>query len=468
MDIKSSRNYWLFFLLFIFLFFVSSCSVSHRVGKEANYFLLHDSVLSSGHIGISIYEPAAGKYLYNYNATKYFVPASNTKLFTLYAGLKYLGDSLISVYYYRDGNEFMVEMNGDPTVLNGEFSQQSLFNFLKQIKEPVRICTGNFKTTPLGKGWAWDDYNDSYMTERSNIPIYGNLVHFFFKNDTLVSVPKILNQFVVHSESYLLNRKSSDTSKNINSYSREYLSSPFIIKRNVDENLFQVEPSGKSSGDFLIPIKTNGSQINNFQLLLDTLHNNFINSVPVYDCSVFERKNINRIPVCSLPVDSVFIPMMHRSDNFFAEQTLLMVSNEKLGYMNESCLIDTLLKNDFADIPQTPKWVDGSGLSRYNLFTPQSFVYILDKLKNDFGFERMKKILPTGGEGTLKNYYLKDSGCVYAKTGSIDNQLSLSGYLITKNNKLYIFSILVNNYKGGSMAARKAIELFLESIRSFL
>jgi D-alanyl-D-alanine carboxypeptidase/D-alanyl-D-alanine-endopeptidase (penicillin-binding protein 4) len=33
----------------------------------------------------------------------------------------------------------------------------------------------------------------------------------------------------------------------------------------------------------------------------------------------------------SQPTDSLLKPMMHRSDNFFAEQSLLMVSNERLG-----------------------------------------------------------------------------------------------------------------------------------------
>ena len=157
--------------------------------------------------------------------------------------------------------------------------------------------------------------------------------------------------------------------------------------------------------------------------------------------------------------------MMHRSDNFFAEQTLLMVSNEHLGYMNDEDIIDTLLKSDLKDVPQKPKWIDGSGLSRYNLFTPQSFVYILNKMKNDFGLERLKVILPTGGEGTLKNYYLQDSSFIYAKTGSLSNNFSLSGFLITKKNKLLIFSFLVNNFQNDSSPVRIAIEHFIENIR---
>jgi D-alanyl-D-alanine carboxypeptidase/D-alanyl-D-alanine-endopeptidase (penicillin-binding protein 4) len=158
--------------------------------------------------------------------------------------------------------------------------------------------------------------------------------------------------------------------------------------------------------------------------------------------------------------------MMHNSDNFFAEQSLLMVSNEKLGVMNDEKIIDTLLKTDFKDLPQKPRWVDGSGLSRYNLFSPQDFVFILNKMKNDFGMERIKNILPTGGAGTISNYYKADSNFIFAKTGTLGGVVALSGYLYTKKGKLLIFSTLVNNHQASATAVRRVVEKFIQSIRN--
>lgn len=155
---------------------------------------------------------------------------------------------------------------------------------------------------------------------------------------------------------------------------------------------------------------------------------------------------------------------MHRSDNFFAEQTLLMASNEFLGLMSDDKIIDTILKTSLSDLPQRPKWVDGSGLSRYNLATPQSFVHLLNKTKNEFGLNRLKNILPTGGTGTLSNYYKKYAGNIFAKTGTLSNNCALSGYLITQKGKLLIFSILNNNYITGATPVRKAVEKFLVDI----
>ena len=168
----------------------------------------------------------------------------------------------------------------------------------------------------------------------------------------------------------------------------------------------------------------------------------------------------------SQPTDSLLKPMMHRSDNFFAEQSLLMVSNEMLGVMNDAKIIDTLLKTDFKDLPQKPRWADGSGLSRYNLFTPQDFVAILNKMKNEFGMERIKVILPTGGEGTISSYYKADSGYIYGKTGTLSGVVAFSGYLYTKKGKLLIFSTLINNHQASATDVRKAVEKFLQGIRN--
>ena len=80
--------------------------------------------------------------------------------------------------------------------------------------------------------------------------------------------------------------------------------------------------------------------------------------------------------------------------------------------------------------------------------------------------ERLKGIFPTGGQGSLKNYFISDSSFIYAKTGSMSNIAALSGYLITKKGKTLIFSIIVNNYITNAYPVRRAIESFLQQIRN--
>lgn len=428
-----------YYLLLISYFLLSACSLSKQISNSANKILRNDSAISTGHIGISIFEPSTGKYWYNYQSEKYFVPASNTKLFSLYAGMKYLGDSLPGIKYAFKNDTLFILPTGDPTFLNSEFSQQNIFSFLKRSNKPVAILKNNWREDALGYGWSWDDYGSTDMIERSSLPIYSNLVKFTQVKDK--------NGKFVFTE--------PDVNWKIN-FSDDTTHNKFSVARDRSQNIYQISFGNENRKVESLPFVTHGVQ-SAVSLLHDTL------GLDVFESS--SARDINFTVLHSQPVDSLYTIMMHRSDNFFAEQTLLMAANEKIGYMNDENMISALLKTDLKDIPQRPKWVDGSGLSRYNLFTPRDFVFILNKLQSEFGLERIKKILPTGGTGTLKLYYKNDSNFIFAKTGTLSNHVALSGFLITKKKKLLIFSILVNNFQNGATPVRKAIEKFITGIR---
>lgn len=440
---------WLSSLLL--LSFISSCSVSKQIGKQANSILLNDTAIRTGHIGISIYEPATGKYWYEHNATKNFIPASNTKLFTLYAGLKCLGDSLVGARVKSSGPDISVYPSGDPTFLNPEFSFQPLFQYLKQTKN-IYINNSAWRSDAFGNGWAWNDYNESYMTERSSLPLFNNLLIFSLKN----------NKIEINSNAVdLLSGEHSKSPVKFDAATRKVSSDKFYIEKSYNSNDFYIRDAKSSFRRASIPFKTNDEFV--ALLLKDTVH---AEDVTFFKSPASAPDTAGVTSIYSQPTDSLLKSMMHRSDNFYAEQTLMMASNEYLGYMSDENIIDTLLKTGLKDIPQKPRWVDGSGLSRYNLATPQSFVYLLNKMKNEFGWERIKNILPTGGSGTLTSYYKKETGFIYAKTGTLSNNSALSGYLITKKGRFLIFSVLTNNYRSGATPVRKAVEEFLSGIRN--
>ncbi len=418
-------------------FMFCSCKTTGQITQKQINNFLNDSAIATGHVGVSVYEPATGKYLYNYNADKNFMPSSNVKLFSLYAGMKYLGDSLVGIRYLQTDSTISIIPTGDPTLLHPDFNTQPVFNFLKNTTATIHLRQHYFKPTAYGNGWAWNDYPDYYMAERSPFPVYGNCITFITKKNAVQTIPQNLSSFPV---------VISNQEKNLST----------TVKRDFFTNNFNALLDNKTNETVITPFITSLPLA--AKLLSDSLKKNI--EIVITDTIVTNVKT-----VYSRPVDSLFKPMIYHSDNFFAEQTLLMASNAKLGYMSDEAMIDTLLATDLKDIPTKPRWIDGSGLSRYNLFSPKDFIYILDKLQNEFGLDRMKRILPTGGQGTLSSYYLMDKGFIYAKTGSMSNNVSLSGYLITKNNKLLLFSVMINNYDGGGRAGRKAIEKFIHSIR---
>jgi len=157
---------------------MASCGIQKKMAKDARQSILSDEQLASAHVGIVLYDVAAKKYVYDYQGEKYFVPASNTKIMTCYAAMKYLGDSLVGLRYVDKGSGTVeVEPGGDPTFLQTDFKQQPVFDFLKKQKR-ILITDENWKENALGFGWSWDDYNDDYMAERSMMPVHGNVISF--------------------------------------------------------------------------------------------------------------------------------------------------------------------------------------------------------------------------------------------------------------------------------------------------
>jgi D-alanyl-D-alanine carboxypeptidase/D-alanyl-D-alanine-endopeptidase (penicillin-binding protein 4) len=460
----------LYYSLFIFLF---SCSVQKQISHLAKENVLDNPSLQSAHIGISVYDPEKNQYLYNYQGEKYFVPASNTKLFSLYAGMKYLGDSLTGIRYVETDTAVFVLPAGDPTFLHSDFKKQPVIDFLKRTKKNIYFAEANWQDQALGAGWSWDDYNDDYMVERSALPVYGNIIKWVQEKQKQDQDSSFDPSPVVYSVPEV-NWKVRFTTGSGQKY--------FFVKRRKEENVFDITQGNEVYKAQEVPFITNGLA-SAIELLKDTVGKEVftIKQIPEADLPRYKIKpshigmNLQGEPAAtdevhiihSQPVDSLYVPMMYRSDNFFAEQTLLMVSNEKLGIMNDDKIVDTLLKTDLKDLPQKPNWADGSGLSRFNLFTPNDFIWLLDKMKNEFGMDRMKRILPTGGKGTLRNYYKPENGneYIFAKTGSLAGVICLSGYLYTIKGKLLIFSVLVNNHNTNTSTIRKAVEGFLLAVR---
>jgi D-alanyl-D-alanine carboxypeptidase/D-alanyl-D-alanine-endopeptidase (penicillin-binding protein 4) len=439
----------LFFFVMLFAYLCTACNTSKKIAKQVDSLLIKDTALLNANIGISIYDPATNNYLYNHNGEKYFVPASNTKLLTCYAAMKYLGDSIIGLKYFENDTALFVQGTADPSFLLDEFKQQPVNDFLKNNKKTIYLNSTNWKEERWGSGWNWTDFGEDYCQERSVLPMYYNTVVFNSKN-----IIGFTNQTSLESTPTLFN----NTWKNID-VDLENSSINASLYKELNRNIFYLTKSKNIFKKASLSFTTGDSTT------CKVLTEKYKTKFDLSSNSQFPTTNYPFSSLHSQPTDSILKPMMHRSDNFFAEQSLLMVSNEKLGYMNDDAIISHIKKNDFVGIPQMPRWVDGSGLSRYNMFTPQSLVWLLNKMKNEFGMDRIKEILPTGGEGTLSSLYKNMQGFIFAKTGTLSNHAALSGFLYTKKNKLLIFSVLTSGYQGSATPVRKAVEKLLTEIR---
>jgi D-alanyl-D-alanine carboxypeptidase/D-alanyl-D-alanine-endopeptidase (penicillin-binding protein 4) len=412
-----------------------ACSSTRQLKKIVNKRFVQDSLIQTGQTGICIYEPATGKYWYQHHATENFVPASNMKLYTMFASLQYLKDSLAGMHYIENDSSILIAGTGDPTLLHPLYKHHPVLDFIQSTNKPIELVNNTPHFLPLGKGWSWDDYNEPFMVERSEIPVYGNCIKISFTNQHFTYVPEHSNAVFLHGG--------------------DWNNGNFKLQRDQALNFISILPADKPFTSATIPltnIKTGE---------LTTLKYAFGKDI--------KYAQVQRLPdsahtIYSHPFDSVLIPMMYKSDNFLAEQLLLMTSEKKLGFLSDEIIIDSLLNNDFKFLPQTPRWVDGSGLSRYNLSSAQNFVALLQESIQQFGIERIKRILPSAGKGSLKDYFIHPTVQVFAKTGSMSNVFTLSGIMITAKGKVLLFSILNNHFNGTVASVRRKVEQLLLTI----
>lgn len=476
-------------IVFAFLPVLVSCGSASKIGRSAKEDVLQNKALVAAHVGITIYEPGTNRYWYEYQGDKYFVPASNTKIATCYSAMKYLGDSIAGLKVGVARNEdssvsyLAIQPTGDPTFLHPDFARQPgwdwVYRQLRKYHNEIAVLDTIWKDDHFGRGWSWNDYEAAYMAERSSFPVFGNVIDIKLNapanRDPSIKGGRSGNELLLFKTASpyfdsLINAHSFFLSKET-----QKAAAPAIeLRRDLSKNDFIINGSDKVFSTASIPFVTKGSAT-----AIELLSHDYQVSIrrlrPQYDvaggylcegCAGLNLRVNEWKTIWSRSLDSMLKPMMHNSDNFLAEQSLLMVSNKKLGYMNDEKIIDTILKTDLSDLPQKPRWVDGSGLSRYNLFTPRDIVSILNKIRSEFGMDRVKLVFATGGEGTISSYYKQDSGYIYGKTGTLSGVVAFSGFLYTKKGKLLIFSTLVNNHQASATEVRRAVEKFLKGIRN--
>lgn len=433
-------------LLLILL--MSSCIVTRKPADtftepDALSVLLENPALLSAHVGVSIYDVERDSLLVNYQGDKYFVPASNTKIVTCYTSMQWLGDSSLTFLVAENDTAVFVQPAGDPSFLHRDFARQPVMDWLKAQTKPVYFSDQNWKSKHWGSGWAWSDYDEAYMPERSAMPVYGNTIRW----EQAWAVNPLDEEMaaVVASD--------PPTEWPVN-FSIENENGKFKVNRALSENLFTIIEGKEDNPKVDVPFVTYG-----IKSALEILSYNLEKPMHYWDDNLPAK--LSWKPMYSQPIDSILKPMMNRSDNFFAEQLLLMVSHKMSGKLNERIAIDSMFKTSLADLPGTARWADGSGLSRYNLFTPRDFVTILKKMRNEVGMERIKAVFPAGGRGTLSSYYVADEPYLYAKTGTLAGVVALSGYLTGDDGKQYIFSVLVNNHRANAVDVRRAVEKYL-------
>jgi len=390
-------------------------------------------IFGQNHTGFYLYDPQKDNILIDINGDKYFTPASNTKIFTFYTSLRILGDSIPGLRYIESGDSLIVWGTGDPSLFNPELPEGKVAGFLKSSGKNIFLSTSNFYDEKFGPGWAWDDFPYDFQPEKSALPVYGNVMAISGNNGDVTIVPGTFEKYLYPSET----RKDT------------------WFKRSLHSNLIHYSIMENDTVDVNLPF------IVTKQILTGILEDTLNRKITFIDRDLPG----DALTIYSTRSDSVYKQMMHMSDNFIAEQLMLVnagvLSDSLKSSISISYSIDSLLN----DLPDPLIWRDGSGLSRYNLFTPRTIVALWVKISELLPKERLYKLIPAGGvSGTLENWYKSDHPYIYGKTGTLSNNHCLSGFIVTKSGNTLVFSFMNNNYRYSSSTIKYEMESILKEV----
>lgn len=437
-------------LLLAALFLIPSEAQAQRrrrtpAKRPVSAMVTDSKLFNQAHSGFILFDPQTQKVLQQRNADKYFTPASNTKIFTLRTALHFLSDSLPVLRYLDMGDTLVFWGTGNPLFLHPDLpGDSSVLAFLRSRPETLFFTDFNFRDDHFGPGWSWADYSDYYQPERSPMPIYGNIARFSSRgaDSGFVVSPALWRDSLFFGPQLEEERGA-------------------VIRRTERGNRFEFNSEARRRTGFSDDIPFDYSPQLMVKLLSDTLRR----TVRLFDAAMLPAGSVNTL---YMPADdALYARLMQQSDNFIAEQLLMMCSEQLFSIQNSRKMIDHAKDICFKDVPDRMEWWDGSGLSRYNFFTPRTVVHVLNQLYQQQPQERLFRIFPAGGvSGTIRGWYAGPKGepYVFAKTGSLRYVHSLSGYVKTKKGKLLIFSFMHNNFTGSSDPLKEEMQAVLKRV----
>jgi D-alanyl-D-alanine carboxypeptidase/D-alanyl-D-alanine-endopeptidase (penicillin-binding protein 4) len=449
--------------------------------------LLATPPTSKGEWGMLIVDAESGETLYEQNADKYFVPASNMKLFTTALALAKLGPEsrfrttlethgAISSARVLNGDLLLVG-RGDPNLSNRKFPYELKEEFdgpqekalvelvdalaakgVKEISGDVIGDDSYFPRERYPNGWEIDDMVWEYGAAISAIVVDDNTVSltltpgeqagapvqvavtpatpdFTVENDVTTSAADVKSDLTLTREpgsNFVVVKGSlparSAPRKLILAIEEPALHAAVLLKRMLEER-------GMTVGGIARALHAHSESGGDPVVLAEHL------SVPLGDAV----KLINKI-----------------SQNLHTEMLLRTVARQSGPWATTDDMLKvpadfyTTVGIEPGDVIQT----DASGLSRHDLVTPRAVVTLLKFAQKESWFGPYYASLPVAGQdGTLEDRMKNTlaAGRIHAKTGSVEHVRTLSGFAETPGGRRLIFSFLSNNQGGKSHEAADAL-----------
>ena len=436
-------------LLLIFAFGFQNLQAQRYSKRQIRKDLEELPGFENAFIGFLLVDPSKRKPIFEQYADKHMTPGSTTKLFTIYGAMNHLPEVLPALEYTIKGDSLIFWSTGYPITLHPDHTDSTVVNFLKETDKKLYYWPRPTEDSRFGPGWGWDDYPYYFGAEKSVFPIYGNSVKFILdnKNKTYTMSPEYRG-FRVSVDSLYAERSS---------VTRDEFWNEFKIQFATNYDVDTITRAFHTSDALFTELLSNAVQ------------------KPVHTVEM-EARPENHETLNGVVADSLYKWTLQDSDNLFAEQIMLMISGQQSDALGTEKSIGFLkTKDPLLQIFQYSSpliWRDGSGLSRYNMFTPSTFGTMLYNWTYQYPGKQLAEspstdflnFFPQGGtSGTLKGWY---GPYVYAKTGTLSNNHALVGFIQTDKGKTLQFVLIANHYTVPTSTIRKSMGVILEKVKN--
>lgn len=449
--------------------------------------LLGTGPTGKGEWGLVIVDAESGETLYQQNADRYFVPASNMKLFTTALALAKLGpeyrfhttletSGTISSDGVLTGNVALVG-RGDPNLSNRKFPYELKEEFdgpplkalieladalaAKGVKEISGDVVGDDSFFPRERypsGWEINDMVWEYGAAISSIVVGDNTVALTLTpgeqagSPVQAAVTPATPDFVVENN---VTTSPAD------------LKSDLTLTRDPGANLVVVKGTLPAKGAPRKLVLAIEEPAQHAAAVLKRLLEERGIKVRGIARARHEQAKTQEDPAVlaehvSVPLGDAVKLINKISQNLHTEMLLRTVARQNGAWATPDDLMK-VPQDFYASAGIAPDDViqsDASGLSRHDLVTPRAIVTLLSFAQKQPWFEIYYGSLPVAGQdGTLEDRMKNTlaAGRIHAKTGSVEHVRTLSGFAETPNGRRLIFSFLSNNQGGKNHEALDAL-----------
>lgn len=481
-------------------------NVSGNVADRVQALLSSPSA-SQAHWGISV-TTLGGRLVYEKNDAQLFAPASNAKLLTTSSALALFGpnatiETRVTAAAAPDASG---TVHGDVTLAGAGDASMSgraypydartdrpnpplgtLAALADQLQQRgVRRVEGSivgddsaFPMEPYGSGWAWDDLEWSWGAPISALTVNDNVAYLAVTPGARPGDPLGFSWNPEETNSYykVINTGRTSTPGSQPSLGLDRRPGSREIR------IFGTLPAGGATQDLALaiqdPAEFAAAAFRQMLLARGIAVNGGARGQhrPSQDTAIYEQSALRPLslpPTQAAPGAMELTPPAQQGTVVLASHTSvpllqdLTVTNKVSQNLHAEILLRLLGQHYAADgsivegvrvvrafllragvQPGDFFFYDGSGLSPEDRITPRALTALLRYIAAQPWGMQFRGTLPIGGvDGTLSDRFARGPlhNRIYAKTGTLDEVNSLSGYVTARSGRILVFSILCNGH----------------------